>query len=46
VRWADTANNKTIGVHFADEHTAWAVGSDGTILATRDGGAIWEPQNN
>jgi photosystem II stability/assembly factor-like uncharacterized protein len=32
-------------MHFADARTGWAVGQDGTILATRDAGAHWEPQN-
>jgi hypothetical protein len=33
-------------VHFADVRTGWAVGDGGTILATRDGGASWEPQHS
>jgi photosystem II stability/assembly factor-like uncharacterized protein len=28
-------------VLFADAHSGWAVGADGTILAIRDGGASW-----
>jgi photosystem II stability/assembly factor-like uncharacterized protein len=31
-------------VHFADAQTGQAVGMHGTILATPDGGALWEPQ--
>jgi photosystem II stability/assembly factor-like uncharacterized protein len=29
-----------------DQNTALAVGSDGTILKTKDGGAVWSPKNN
>ena len=33
-----------IGVHFtADGQRGWAVGDEGTILATRDGGQGWQP---
>jgi photosystem II stability/assembly factor-like uncharacterized protein len=40
VRWADIGNNDAIrSVYFADAHTGRAVGLDGTILATRDGGS-------
>ncbi|MCA9210552.1 MAG: hypothetical protein KDA55_19475, partial [Planctomycetales bacterium] len=31
-------------VTFIDEYRGWAVGSLGTILATRDGGQSWRPQ--
>ncbi len=31
---------------FFDENRGWAVGSLGTILATRDGGRTWRQQNN
>ena len=31
-------------VFFVDELVGWAVGDDGTILDTRDGGANWEAQ--
>src|SRR5215471_17714466 len=45
VKWADSGNNKFLhGVHFADARTAWAVGQNGTIVATRDGGATWSAQ--
>jgi photosystem II stability/assembly factor-like uncharacterized protein len=30
------------GVYFLDENTGWIVGSRGTILATKDGGATWD----
>src|SRR6185436_1764548 len=30
---------------FVDRYTAWVVGEEGTILATRDGGASWARQN-
>jgi photosystem II stability/assembly factor-like uncharacterized protein len=47
VKWTDTGNNRLIfNVHFADAHTGWAVGDDGTILATRDGGTHWGLQNS
>ncbi|MCO5125676.1 MAG: YCF48-related protein, partial [Rhizobacter sp.] len=31
-------------VHFADRLRGWAVGANGTILATRDGGSSWAAQ--
>jgi len=30
------------GVTFYDKHLGWAVGHDGVILRTRDGGNLWE----
>jgi len=30
--------------HFIDADTGWVVGAFGTIVRTRDGGAIWYPQ--
>ncbi len=33
-------------VSFADERNGWAVGHDGVILATRDGGTSWAMQFN
>lgn len=30
--------------HFVDAQTGWAVGKDGLVLATRDGGAHWHRQ--
>ena len=33
-------------VSFADALHGWAVGDGGTILATTDGGATWEPQSS
>ena len=45
VRWTNTRNNELLhNVHFADARTGWAVGTDGTIVATRDGGTHWERQ--
>ncbi|MFZ3326179.1 MAG: YCF48-related protein, partial [Methylocella sp.] len=38
--------NFLIGVHFADAQAGWAVGEEGTILATRDGGASWKAQQS
>jgi photosystem II stability/assembly factor-like uncharacterized protein len=32
------------GLFFHDEHTGWAVGELGTILATTDGGRTWKVQ--
>ena len=29
-------------VHFADERAGWAVGGNGALLATADGGATWQ----
>jgi hypothetical protein len=39
VRWTNLSNKFIHSVHFADAHTGRAVGLDGTILATRDGGS-------
>ena len=30
------------GVHFLDAQEGWAVGSQGTVLHTKDGGATWD----
>ncbi|MBI4489367.1 MAG: hypothetical protein HY694_09805 [Deltaproteobacteria bacterium] len=32
------------GLYFVDQLTGWAVGSNGTILHTTDGGLNWNPQ--
>ncbi len=32
------------GVSFADEHLGWAVGHDGVVIHTRDGGESWTLQ--
>ena len=34
------------GLAFVDEHTGWAVGELGTILATSDGGKTWKKQHS
>ena len=34
------------GVHFDASGRGWAVGDDGTIVHTADGGRSWEPQTN
>ncbi len=33
-------------VHFTDNNTGWAVGWNGTILKTTDGGTNWNPQSS
>jgi len=33
-------------IHFANARTGWAVGVNGTILATTDGGTTWREQTN
>ena len=38
-------NKHLRSVHFANSITGWAVGFDGIVLATRDGGANWETQS-
>ena len=42
---SDVKHDLCDGVHFTDPETGWAVGEGGTILATRDGGATWTPQD-
>ena len=34
------------GIHFIDTRNGWAVGSNGLILRTRDGGENWEEQES
>ena len=34
------------GVAFSDANHGWAVGAGGTIIATTDGGATWNPQTS
>ena len=33
--------NNLFGVHFIDENIGWAVGENGTIIRTSDGGENW-----
>ncbi|MFQ5627692.1 MAG: WD40/YVTN/BNR-like repeat-containing protein [bacterium] len=33
-------------IHFFDANTGWAVGENGLILATTDGGASWSPETS
>lgn len=33
------------GVHFVDAKLGWAVGTDGTVLSTKDGGTTWSESN-
>jgi hypothetical protein len=40
-----TISSNLIGVHFVGPKRGWAVGSDGTILHTIDGGQSWQPQS-
>jgi hypothetical protein len=37
-------NMSLYSTYFVDAHNGWAVGDGGTILATRNGGANWQPQ--
>src|SRR5687768_4774386 len=37
--------NDLRGLHFVDATHGWAVGLNGTILHTTDGGENWSPQN-
>jgi hypothetical protein len=47
VMWEQTVEVKYVGqIAFVTAQTGWAVGSGGTILATRDGGANWEAQRS
>ena len=44
-------NTKPVGcdlnmVRFSDENTAWAVGSGGALIRSRDGGEHWEELPN
>ncbi|NBO64094.1 MAG: hypothetical protein EBU88_04480, partial [Acidobacteria bacterium] len=34
-----------VHVRFADDKTGWAVGANGTLLRTEDGGRNWDRQN-
>ncbi|WP_069234400.1 YCF48-related protein [Burkholderia sp. MSMB175] len=47
VSWAQSPSPTSVmltAVAFADERNGWAVGHDGVILATLDGGATWQRQ--
>ena len=35
-----------VGVYFVDELRGWAVGTEGTLVKTSDGGATWTPQDS
>ena len=37
------SGNKLRSVFFLDQARGWAVGANGTILATQDGGRHWTP---
>src|SRR5688572_15767467 len=45
VEWLDQHPNLK-AVFFIDTERGWAVGNEGSILMTRDGGARWEPQRS
>ncbi|MCC6295751.1 MAG: hypothetical protein IT469_03470, partial [Pseudomonadales bacterium] len=40
----DRARTDLQAVFFVDAQRGWAVGDGGTVIATRDGGARWQPQ--
>ena len=40
----DSASADLTAVFFVDAQRGWAVGEDGTLIATTDGGASWQPQ--
>ena len=47
--WSPLASGVKIylqAVHFVDANTGWAVGDDGTILRTTDGGTNWSTQSS
>ena len=47
--WTKQTSNTTEllnDIHFVDNMTGWAVGDNGTIVATVDGGANWTVQNS
>lgn len=47
--WSAQVSNTTQwldAVAFADDQHGWAVGWDGTIVATSDGGSTWTPQTS
>lgn len=47
VIWKPVFKAETLhSVHFADTSTGWAVGENGTILATSDGGKQWQSQSS
>src|SRR5262245_60843622 len=47
MKWSKQAGwspNNLSGVHFGNGKTGWAVGQNGGILVTKDGGQAWTPQ--
>ena len=42
----ETTGNSLYGVHFLDINTGWAVGANGDIYNTVDGGITWNAQNS
>lgn len=46
MRQNSNTEKELLGVDFADADNGWAVGRDGTILHTGNGGKTWEPQTS
>jgi len=49
LQWEPVASGTAVDLHsvcFADAGTGWAVGEQGTILATTDAGDSWQPQTS
>ena len=47
--WVQQTSGTTenlISVYFINENVGWAVGENGIIINTTDGGANWNPQNS
>lgn len=45
-RFHNSADGVLLGVDFVTNKVGWAVGENGTILHTRNGGITWEAQSN
>ena len=45
-RFHNSADGLLLGVDFVSKKLGWAVGENGTILNTRNGGITWELQSN
>ncbi|MDP7267934.1 MAG: YCF48-related protein [Pirellulales bacterium] len=42
----DSAGSALRSIHYNDENIAYAVGDNGKLFATRDGGLHWQPNNS